>query len=275
MKTQLIKTRLGELSVTEAGEGVPLLAVHGALTSARSFAHLLEAPPRRCRVVAVDLPGHGRSPAPPSPHKGWAGLSECLIALTEALALDEVHLLGHSMGGGISAYTAATHPERIRSLILIDSVTLPFSLPLKGRIPLIPVVGELVFLHLYGEPMFRRFFRDDIFFDEGKIDRERMSAYYREFDGNRRTALTAVRMSAEPGPVARALSAITCPTLVLWGRNDPLIPLFVGEQTAAQIPGAALSIIERCGHSPLEEAPKPALRAIIDFWENVSLNGRA
>lgn len=270
MKTQLKQTPMGALSVTEAGEGTPLIAVHGALTSSRSFERLLEQPPPDCRVIAADLPGHGRSPAPPTRLNGWRDLSKCLVALLDALEIETAHLLGHSMGGGISAYTAAEHPQRIRSLILIDAATLPFKVPLKGRIPRVPVLGELVFYYIYGESMFGRFFRDDIYFNEDKIDRDRMATYYREFDRNRKTALTAIRISADPGPVSRRLSQIACPTLVLWGRDDPLIPLSVGEQTAAQIPDATLATISNCGHSPLEEATDAALRVITDFWQSLS-----
>ncbi len=265
MKTTLYKTRVGELFVAEAGEGAPLIAVHGALTSGRSFAPLLDKPPEGFHVIAVDLPGHGRSPSPERPTAGWAAASDVIVALIESLELSEVHLLGHSMGGGICAYTAAEHPATVRRLLLLDSATAPFPLPIKGRIPQIPGIGEFVFKFVYGKSTFFRYFRDDIFFDAGKIDEKRLTDYYEGFDRNRDTALKAVRMSTHPGPVYERLPRITCPTLVAWGRNDPLIPLSVSQETVARIPGAISTVIDDCGHSPFEEQPIETLGRITAF----------
>ena len=251
---------------------MPLVAVHGAFTSGLSFSPLLDRPPAGCRVIAPDLPGHGISPVSAEPFRTWADLSERIVALIEAMHLSDVCLIGHSMGGGICAVTAAASQNRIRGLVLLNSATLPFSLPFKGRIPLLPVVGELVFYHIYGERMFFKFFRDDVFFDTSKIDPECISAYFRGFNRNRTAALQAIRITSNPRFVEACLPDIACPTLVAWGRNDSLIPLFVAEQTARRIPNASLAFIDACGHAPLEEQPEQTLNIITAFWEETLVN---
>ena len=275
MKTNLWKTQVGEISITEAGQGTPLLAVHGVLSSSVTFTPLLERPPRDCRVIAMDLPGHGRSPAASAPCDGWEAMSRWVVAVMDLLELETVHLIGHSMGGGICAFTAAEHPEKVNGLILIDSATMPFSLPLKARIPLIPVIGELVFKYFYRESMFFSYFRNDVFFDERNLDKERILTYYSAFDRHRESILHSIRATSDPRPVALRLKKIACPTLVVWGQDDPLLPLVVGEQTAAEVPQATLERIEKCGHSPFDEAPEETCRIITAFWENslLPLNG--
>ena len=246
-----------------------LVAVHGALSSGLSLAPLLERPPEGCRVIAPDLPGHGASPTSAAPLRSWADLSYRIVALLDAMALPEVCLIGHSMGGGICVVTAATHPERVRGLVLLNSATVPFSLPLKGRIPQIPILGELVFNHLYGKRMFFKYFRENVFHDARKINPERLLQYYRGFDRDRATALRAVRISADVHFVEEHLPRIACPTLVAWGREDRLIPLDAAERTARSIPRAALALIDACGHSPLEEQPERTRRLIALFCEEI------
>jgi pimeloyl-ACP methyl ester carboxylesterase len=153
----------------------------------------------------------------------------------------------------------------VKRLLLVDSATAPFSLPFKGRITRIPGIGELIFKRVYGRAMFFRYFREDIFFDENKINEASLSAYYEGFDRNRDSALSAVRTAADPGPVYEKLSRIACPTFVLWGRNDPLIPFRAAGETAARIPGSVSAVIEQCGHSPFEEQPEETLRLINQF----------
>ncbi len=103
-------------------DGLPILALHGWLDNAASFTHiapLLE----HCRVVAVDLPGHGLSGHWSDFHHYhmWAGVEDVELIL-DALGWESCHLLGHSMGAVIATLYAATFPKRLSSLTLIEAI---------------------------------------------------------------------------------------------------------------------------------------------------------
>lgn len=259
-----IQTQSGEIRLTEAGQGEPLLMVHGLFATSSTFDLFFERLPEKIRAVAMDLPGSGESAPGPGFRPTWQSYSEAVIQTMDAIGEDRLDLLGHSMGGGIAALTAAAAPERIRRLILVDAVSLPYSVPIKGRLPLIPMIGDLLF-RLYGEGMFIDYFKHDVFLDPQKADLDKIKALYRFFAGDRSFALDALRATADPAPVEAVVGKITCPTLVLWGEKDGLVPLGVGERLASSIKNAKLSVIGECGHTPLEECPEPAVEEIRKF----------
>ncbi len=105
-------------------EGLPpLLALHGWLDNAGSFAHLAPRLATRHRVIALDLPGHGHS-GHLAVATGYHYLDyvQLVLAAADALALDRYRLLGHSLGAGIAALVAAARPERIERLLLIEGL---------------------------------------------------------------------------------------------------------------------------------------------------------
>jgi pimeloyl-ACP methyl ester carboxylesterase len=101
----------------------PLLALHGWLDNAGSFARLMPRLARRWQVVALDLPGHGHSghlPAGASYH--YVDYVQAVLAAVDALQLDRYVLLGHSLGAGIASLVAAARPEPIERLLLIEGL---------------------------------------------------------------------------------------------------------------------------------------------------------
>jgi pimeloyl-ACP methyl ester carboxylesterase len=103
----------------------PLLALHGWLDNAGSFARLAPRLAERHRVIALDLPGHGHSG-----HLGqgasyhWPDYVRAVLAAADALALDRYSLLGHSLGAGIASMVAAAQPARIEQLLVIEGLGL-------------------------------------------------------------------------------------------------------------------------------------------------------
>jgi pimeloyl-ACP methyl ester carboxylesterase len=101
----------------------PLLALHGWLDNAGSFARLAPRLATRWQVIALDLPGHGHSghlPAGASYH--YVDYVQAVLAAVDALQLDRYVLLGHSLGAGIASLVAAARPERIERLLLIEGL---------------------------------------------------------------------------------------------------------------------------------------------------------
>ncbi|MBN2342168.1 MAG: alpha/beta hydrolase [Deltaproteobacteria bacterium] len=263
--TKMISTSLGKIHLYDSGDGMPLVMVHGLLSSSDSFASLFESLVSQRRVIAFDFPDHGKSNIGTEFLSGWDGYGAALEQVVDALSLERFDLCGHSMGGGVAARYAAEHPEKVQKLILIDSVTARFKLPLKGRIPLVPLLGDILIRRLYGEKLFLDYFRHDVFFNAQKLDVERVKGFYRGFDSNRASILRGIRATANPASVVSALSHIEAKTLIIWGRQDPLIPLYVGNETVRKIKRADLQVVDDCGHSPMEEAPASTASLMVEF----------
>ena len=262
-----LPTPSGRVHVAQWGRGRPVVMIHGLFTSSASFESLLARLPEGRRGLAIDLPGFGETIAARGFTPSWDAFARAVIEAADALELGEFDLVGHSMGGGIAALVAARAPERVRKLVLVDAVAFPFAVPLKGRLPLVPVLGEALF-RLYGERMFVSYFEGDVFLDGSKMDREKVKAWYRIFSANRGLALAALRATADPGPVTRVIGGIRAPTLALWGERDGIIPLALGRMVEAAIPGASLHVVPGCGHAPLEEAPDLACPPVLAFLGN-------
>ena len=113
---------LGDLRIRyrEAGQGFPVLLLHGSFCTGASFAPLARMLSARFRVLVPDLPGHGASrPAPPS----WTtpDLARHMLAFLDALGIGQVHAAGHSMGGDVAMSLGVLAPKRCRTLVSIGS----------------------------------------------------------------------------------------------------------------------------------------------------------
>lgn len=246
------------------GEGRPLMMLHGLFTSSANFEALFERLPEGVLALAPDLPDCGDSRASATFTPGWESYARFVHEVAGALGLEEFDLLGHSMGGGIAVMTATGWPAMIRRLILVDAVSLPFDVPLKGRLPLLKGVGELMF-RLYGRSMFFDYFEKDVFHDPSKMDRKKTGRFFDVFARNRSSALEALRATANPQPVAEVVKRIGSPTLLLWGERDGLVPARIGRRLESEIPNSELKIVPGCGHVPIEERPNEAAEAIFEF----------
>jgi pimeloyl-ACP methyl ester carboxylesterase len=254
----------GRIRIRESGKGPALLMVHGLFVSGDVFRPLMDRLSDRFRCLAVDLPGNGRSIASLSFSPGWASYAKTVLDTADALSLPRFSLLGHSMGAGISIVAAARAPRRVDRLVLVDAVSLPYKVPMKGRLPRVPGLGGLLF-RCYGRGMFVNYFRKDVFHDPRAMDLDLVLRHYEILSAHRTMALSALRATADPRPVAAAIPAVGASSLVLWGEDDRLVPLDVGRRLADAIPGARLETIGECGHSPLEEKPDESARIIGAF----------
>ncbi|GAA0739362.1 alpha/beta hydrolase [Dactylosporangium roseum] len=226
------------------------------------------------RVIRYDHRDTGRSTAYPPGAPGYQGADLCADALTVAAALTgasraPVQLVGVSMGGGIAQRIAAEHPDRVASLALIATspiVTGPDVAPLPPPAPRIQVqsadpgptpdwTDRAAFVEriVAGEALFAGSLPSDV-------------AALRTLAGavfDRTTDVAAGQTNhwilGDDHPFTGSLSAITAPTVVLHGTEDPLFPLPHGEALAAAIPGARLVPLRGMGH----QVPPPPL------WDTV------
>ncbi|WP_233159366.1 alpha/beta fold hydrolase [Pseudonocardia sp. MH-G8] len=218
-------------------------------------------------VVRYDHRDTGRSIASPagSPDYTSTDLATDPLRVLDGLGVDQAHVVGMSMGGGIAMYLAAEHGDRVRSLVLVESSAAGPGSVENGLPPMAPAVAAS-FTDPDPEPDWsdrdavvdyrvavERPYAGGLGFDEPRV--RRLAALEVDRTTDMAASLTNHFVIADDGSDHLRLGEITTPTLVLHGTTDPLFPLGHGEALAREIPGARLVPLEGAGH----EIPPPPL----------------
>ena len=265
-----------ELAWEEHGAGErALVLVHGFTGSRRDFAPRVPELAALGRTVLLDLRGHGAST-----NTGDAAsytleqLADDLLAFLDATGLAGCDLLGHSLGGMVALRAALAAPERIASLILMDTAARAPDLPVD-RFRLARRVVEEAGLEALLEVM-RRVPPEAS--GRSAADRRLEAAwgegYWREWRVPNYRAMDPVAYGAlgealfGQAPLGERLAALRMPTLVLVGAEDEGF-LAAADELAARIPGARRVTIPGAAHQPQLEAPAAWLAAIRDFLREV------
>lgn len=236
-----------DLHVTEAGEGRPVVLLHG-LTATHRYVVMGSRSLERSghRVVAYDARGHGTSP--PAPPYAYPELADDLEAVMDGMGIERAVLAGASMGAHTLLRFALAHPERVAGCVVITPAFHPDSPPDLDRWDLLAgglrAGGVDGFVEAYGLETVPEQWRETT----ETVLRQRMGAH--AHPGAVADALQQVPRSAPYD--LDDLAAIGAPTVVVADRDeaDPGHPLWVGEDYAARIPGARLEV-EPEGRSPL------------------------
>ena len=244
-----------KIHLLRGGHGRPLVLLHsveGNLGWPAAYRELAE----RYEVYAPTHPGFGRSERP-----DWletiADLAHFYLWFLQELNLDQVSLAGHFLGGWLAAEIAIRCPHVLDRLILIDAAGIK------------PRRGEITDIFLHGPEETRRL----AFVDPGRVpeyseifDRE-LTPEAKEVEAQNQEM--AARLCWKPYMHNRSLPyllpRLRVPTLVVWGREDKIVPLECGERYGEAIPGARLAALDQCGHFPQLEKPGEFTRAVVEF----------
>ena len=257
----------------EAGEtGTPVVLIHGLGASAEIWSDNIGPLSARHRVYVPDLPGFGRTGMTPSMDFTPASYSRFITDFMDALCIGRAGLVGHSLGGGVALRVILDDPGRVERLVLASSAGLGHDVSLPLRIASLPLFDRVFFKPPL--PVFTLFLHR-LVYDPAAISPAFARMYYEMFfqPGSVRAftfilrAIATLR-GARPGvlePIREGLVSIAAPALILWGRQDRILPVSHGIDAAGRIPGARLHIFERCGHMPNIEYPEEFNRLILDF----------
>jgi pimeloyl-ACP methyl ester carboxylesterase len=239
-----------ELTVEERGEGQPFLVLHGGAgpQSVGTFAELLAGRDRN-RVLTPIHPGFGGTPRPDSLNT-VAGLAILYNGLLDDLGLENVTVIGNSVGGWIAVELALLGSPRITRLVLLDAVGIEVD-----RHPVADVSGlsvpEIQALSFHDPTPFR-------------VDPATVPDAQRAIMAANGVALAVYAGSpamADPTLLDR-LGGIAIPTLVLWGESDQIVEPAYGKAYASAIRGARYEVLPATGHMPQMESPDLVLNAI-------------
>jgi pimeloyl-ACP methyl ester carboxylesterase len=245
--------------VMHNGEGTPFLYLHSTLGEAALWLPFYQTWSKRFRVLVPTHPGFGQS----------GGFDEIdtiedmafhYIELLDVLGLDQVCLGGVSLGGWIAAEVACRWPERVKRLWIADAPGL--------------WVPEEPLADLFRYVQDRQKMKELLFHDpasaiaslviQDKPDELTMLAAYQSL-----TVLARLIWERPYNPkLAKRLHRIQCPTLVVWGAQDRLVPPAYGEAYRQHIQGAQLKLIANCGHMPMFEQEAEFVEIITDFCKD-------
>ena len=215
--------------VLEQGQGEPVLCLHGVPTSSFLYRKVIaELAERGLRGISFDLPGLGFTDRPADFDYGFANLARFTARVTEELGLERFHLVVHDVGGPVGFAMAATHPERIRSLTILNTWVdvVNFTKPLPMRPFELPLVGEAELAtinHLTWQLMWKGLGVKD----SDRIPTAESNAYVdllKRDDGG--TAFLKI-MRSFPDSEAfrdlcyRAVRDVPYPVQAIWGMDDP------------------------------------------------------
>lgn len=266
-------TSAGPLYVESRGSGRPILMIHGFGASTYTWRHLVPPLARRYEVIAVDLKGAGRAAKPDDRHYSVHDQARHVADLVAQRDLRDLTLVGHSFGGGVvlSAVIGGALPlGRLRSLVLIDSMAYPQRFPWFLAAVRVPVVGPLALGLLPKTAQVRLVLRSG-YHRPARITREAVETYaapLRTAAGRRALVETALAMPPDDADaLAEKYPQITLPTLIVWGRDDAIVPLSIGRRLHEAIASSRLVVVDDAGHLPHEEQPERVLDALGGFLD--------
>lgn len=255
----------------------PVLLIHGFASYSRGFERLIRKMPQNFRFISPDLKGFGYSDKS-KPEEGNLYLhTEIIYEFVKMMNLEHFVLVGHSTGGAVAVLANAREDFRrkVDQLILIDSAGMQQEPPLFVR--QLAAESEINPVLRHSDKKISTYIiLEHIFHNPMRISDKIINLY----------AKALAQPGAAEGVVAAAqnfalvdikafqsiLRTIKCPTLIIWGENDNIIPLEEAFSIHRMIPDSKLRIIKECGHAPHEEQPQESAAVITAFLGHGSFN---
>jgi pimeloyl-ACP methyl ester carboxylesterase len=262
------------LNSTTIGKGRTLLFLHGFGANSYTWSKISQSLAQNYRLIFLDLKGHGASPKPNDGAYSLHDQAELVSAFITDHGLEDVTLIGHSLGGGIALLVAlkaaSKSPNPISSLILVDSVAYSQRLPGFIKILRIPVLAQLLVRVVPNRFQALQVLRL-AYHDPDKITDETIEAYSAPLSlPGAHNALIETAKQIIPDDIEEISSryaTIRMPTLLVWGRRDRIVNREVGERLHRAMPNSDLVVIDGIGHIPQEEAPAATLQAMQKFLQ--------
>ncbi len=252
-------------------QGTSVILIHGIGASAEIWMHNIEALAEQHRVYVPDVVGFGHSDKPAVPYSPSC-MANFINDFMAALNIESASLVGLSLGGGIALQYALQFPDKVEKLVLVDSAGLGKEATITLRLATLPLIGEL--LTRPNRKGLARYFKQ-LVYDPALITDDLIELYYNfsSLPGAQKAFLAVLRAicTIRGGradvldPVMKNLGTITAPTLIVWGKQDRILPVKHGYFARENLPDARLHIFDPCGHMPNFERPEDFNTLVMEF----------
>lgn len=239
------------------GKGEPIILVHGNGLSHGQWKYNIEPLARDHEVYALDMPGFGQSDKPDSEY-GLTYYMNFLKAFMDSMGISRPTIVGHSFGGAVAAGFAAKYSEDVTGIVLSDATGIT---PVGTRYnqALFKVLMNMMVRSrkVYCRPMFYNGIASSLLDDVQLVTD--LSESRKAFMSNCREILQCDTAYTE------SIRTVSAPTLIVWGKNDMLLPVSDAVRYHELIPGSTMKLIDRCGHLPNVEKYQEFNDAVLDF----------
>lgn len=263
----------------QAGEGKhTILLLHGAGGSAEFWYYNLPGLARQHRVIAIDMVGSGRSDKPSASYS-LTYQAEFILGFMDAMSISSAVLVGHSMSGGAALQLAFMAPKRVEKLVLVGSFGLGREVTFSARLATLPFAVR----SLQPSPKVMRPMLKQNVFDVDTIPQEWIDLRYPIFalPGRKEPLIQMARTNlclrgvreTVYQPIVENLKNIIAPALIIWGKQDRILPVAHAHVAAKRLPNAEQPLLlDRCGHYPHLEHPARFNQAVLNFLTGTSGN---
>lgn len=272
MNAQTVTLHGHSISYVQKGAGPVLLLVHGIAGSLETWRSVIDPLARNATVLAVDLPGHGAS-SPGGGDYSLGSLATGLRDLMVALGHDRATVVGHSLGGGIAMQFSYQFPEMTERLVLVSSGGLGPEVSAALRAAVLP--GANLFVSVTAGATRRASGLAGRLIGATGVSSPGLEELVRSYaslaDADRRSAFLATVRSVVGlnGQTVRAgdrlYLAQDLPVLLIWGADDPIIPVEHGRSAHELLPDSTLVVLDGVHHFPHVEAPQRFVVALETF----------
>jgi pimeloyl-ACP methyl ester carboxylesterase len=273
------------LNYEVSGKGdIPLILIHGFGASLRNWDCIRKNLDEGVfTIYSFDCKGAGFSSKPvndPESPDGKASYSiesnaDIILEFIEEKGLEDFFMAGHSMGGGITLFTCLKLLEKNlplpQGIILIDSACYVTKLPFFVKPLTIPIINK--FNYMIPAKLKVGFALRKLFFNKDRITPEIAATYsffWSQPGFNRAIIETAKQIvPANCDDLIAQYPLITCPALIIWGRNDEALKLELAERLNRELPNSELKVIDNCRHNSIEEYPEDIAGMMMDFLSGI------
>ncbi len=246
------------------GAGSPVVLIHGFASSLETWAAVAPALTQAHRVISLDLKGFGWTDRPEGDYSPQAQ-ARLVLALMNELKVTQAAIVGHSYGAAVALAVALAAPDRVANLTLVDAFVYEEQLPPFFIWARASGLGETLFALYYDQRPDERLAM--AFYDKSHVTEQLIEDVERALErpGTKAAALAAIR-DQRFSQWQSDYQKVKAKTLVVWGREDKVTPLWVGERLARDLSQSRLVVYPRCGHFPMIEAADATSSELLRFF---------
>lgn len=251
--------------------GSPVILLHGVGCHIEFWEQNIGELSKEHRVFAVDVVGYGKTDKPLVDYT-FPFMADFVLDFMKTMGIDKASLVGNSMGGGISMTVASIAPDQVEKVVLVDPVGLGRGLSPVMRLMTAPLIGDVITAPGRKAVILQMqsCLHDPSRASEDFIDR---ATLINALPGNKRSFLSLLRETGSIWGVrkriidefSQRLKKIQSPILVIWGRQDKILPLADGEAAMPKLANGRLHVIDQAGHCPQIDKPEAFNRTVLDF----------